>query len=359
MSEDKKRDRMSDEAKRRFGRFWSKFAIAAIICFLIWKIILWNCRSADEQLAAINAARAIPESENAGVAYRKLAEDYLPLPIDPPVVNRQILSLTFKKPWSRKDCPKLAAWLDERQDLISKLLDIFRMEKCRLPILSDRQQASYFTNPVRQMHGWSSLLIRSGNMDAGEGRIDAAIEKYACILRMGSHLRQQPVLNYYGNGVAKESLVLHNIEMLITQTELTERQLTDIETALLPAENKWKQDSRIMLKVQKLLQNKQRRQFRIIDWRRYWEQWKVISKYDDYSLEAIHRSHLNALTKRRRMYILIALQRYKNKTGHWPQNLDQIKPSLSKETLRDPLNNKLYIYELTGEDFTLSSRGVK
>jgi len=59
------------------------------------------------------------------------------------------------------------------------------------------------------------------------------------------------------------------------------------------------------------------------------------------------------------MYILIALRRYKNKTGLWPQNLDRIKPSLSKETLTDPVNNKLFIYELTGEDFTLSDRGAK
>jgi len=90
MSEGKKRDRKTDEAKCRFGRFWSTFAAVAIICCLVWKIILWNCRSADDQLAAINADRVITEYEDAGVAYRKLAEDYLPLPMDP------ISSLTFE-----------------------------------------------------------------------------------------------------------------------------------------------------------------------------------------------------------------------------------------------------------------------
>jgi len=359
MSEDKKRDRKSNEAKRRFRRFWSTFAIVAIICCLIWKIILWHCRSPDEQLAAIEASLAIPDSENAGVAYRKLAEDYLPLPTDPPVVNKQILSLTREESWNSDDYPKLADWLDKRQDLISKLLEISKMKKCRLPILSDRQQASYFTNPVRQMHGWSYLLVRSANMDAAEGRMDAAIEKYTCILQMGSHLRQQPVPAYYNNGVAKESLALNALMEFVTQTELTDKQLTAIETALLPPKNKWKQDSRILLKVQRLLANKQRKWFRIIDWRRYWEHWKIISKHDDYSLNITRRFRLNTLADRRRMYILIALRRYKNKTGLWPQNLDRIKPSLSKETLTDPVNNKLFIYELTGEDFTLSDRGAK
>jgi hypothetical protein len=205
------------------------------------------------------------------------------------------------------------------------------------------------------MHGWAYLLIRSGNMDAGEGRTDAAIEKYICILRMGAHLCQQPVLSYYNNGVAKESLALQCLEKLITQTELTDKQLAAIEAALLPAKNKWKQDSKIMVKVQRLLQKKQRGRFRIIDWRRYLWHWKLINKSDDYSLDAAHRSHLSTLADRRRMYILIVLQRYKNKTGHWPQSLDRIR-LLSKETLIDPNDNTPFVYELTGEDFRLSSR---
>jgi hypothetical protein len=358
MSEDKKRDRMTDEAKRRFGRFWSTFAVVAIICCLVWKIILWNCRSPDEQLAAIEASLAIPDSENAGVTYIKLAGEYLPLPEYPSVADKQVLILTREEPWHSNDYPKLAAWLDERQDLISKLLEISKMEKCRLPILSDRQKMSHFTNPVRQMHGWTYLLIRSGNMDTGEGRIYAAIEKYICVLQMGSHLRQQPVPTYYNNGVANESLALRSLEKLITQIELTEKQLESIEAALLPPRNQWKQDSRILFKVQRLLQNKERRRFRIIDWRRYLEHWKVINKHDDYSLDVTHTFHLYTLTNRRRTYILIALKRYKNKTGHWPQNLDLIKPLLSQETLIDPNDNKPFVYELTGEDFRLSIGGA-
>jgi hypothetical protein len=306
----------------------------------------------------IEASLAIPDSENAGITYIKLASEYLPLPEYPSVVDKQALTLTREEPWHSNDYPKLAAWLHERQDLISKLLEISKMEKCRLPIPLDRQKMDHFTNPVRQMHGWAYLLIRSGNMDAGEGRIDAATEKYICILRMGAHLCQQPVLFYYNNGVATESLALQCLEKLITQTELSDKQLAAIEAVLLPAENKWKQDLKIMVKVQRLLQNKQRRRFRIVDWRRYWEYWKVISKSDDYSLDATHRSYFYTLANRCRMYILIALRRYKNQTGHWPESLDRIKPPLSMEILTDPVNNKLFIYELTGENFRLSDRGI-
>jgi len=359
MSEDKKRTKKIDKAKRRIGRFWSTsiiLAAVAIIFCLLWKVSLWNSRSADEQLAAINAARAIPESENAGVAYSKVAEENLPLPDYPPIVDEQTLSVTHAKPWLGEDYPKLAAWLDERQDLISKLLDISRMEKCRFPILSDRLQMSHFSNPVRHMRGWDYLLVRSANMDAGEGRIDAAIEKYACVLQMGSHLRQQPVLSYYNNGVAKESLALNVLKEFITQTELTEKHLTAIEAALLPAKNKWKQHSRTMVKVQRLFERKG--QPRLIDWRRYWEYRKATSKSDDHLLDVTDSFNLRTLTNRRSVHIVIALRRFKNKTGHWPQSLDRIEPPLSKETLTDPRDNTPFVYELTGKDFKLHSKGA-
>ena len=108
MSEDKKRKRKTDKSKRRIGRFW--FAVVVVATVMIvggfaWKAGLWVFRSVDAQLAAIEAARAIPESENAGVGYCKLAEGHLPLPVDPPVVDRQTLTLTVKKPWLSKDLP--------------------------------------------------------------------------------------------------------------------------------------------------------------------------------------------------------------------------------------------------------------
>ena len=365
MSEDKKPDRMTNEAKRRFGRFWFISAIVAVICCLLWKITVWNSRSPDEQLAAIEASLVIPESEDAGVAYHKLAEDYLPLPVNAPFADLQNQSLTAKKPWSSKDYPNTAAWLNEWHELISRLLEISRLDKCRLPIPSDNQNISYFTNPVRQMNGWTILLVRSANLDAGEGRIDNAIEKYTCVLQMGSHLHRQPVFFYYNHGIAIESLALQSLEELITQTELSDKQLAAIKATLLPPRNNWKQHSKIMVKVQRLFEQKQLERTwrpRITNWRSYWMYWKAISKSNNEinnHLDRIHRYHLDTLADRRRIYILIALRRYKNKTGHWPENLDRIEPPLSKEILTDPVNNKLFIYELTGEDFRLSSRGAK
>jgi hypothetical protein len=51
------------------------------------------------------------------------------------------------------------------------------------------------------------------------------------------------------------------------------------------------------------------------------------------------------------------LRHYRNKNGHWPQTLDEIKSSLSEEVLTDPQNNGLFVYKLTDDGFTLYSKG--
>ena len=84
--------------------------------------------------------------------------------------------------------------------------------------------------------------------------------------------------------------------------------------------------------------------------------WWLRSK-DTAGINRVHKIYLRLLTDRRGNRILIALRRYKNKTGHWPQNLNQIKSSLSKETFTDPYNNGSFVYKLTDEGFKLYSKG--
>jgi len=115
-----------------------------------------------------------------------------------------------------------------------------------------------------------------------------------------------------------------------------------------------------MTKVQSLFERKGRPGLR--DWRRYWEYRKLTSKADTDSLERTRNLHLYTLANRRKTHILIALRRFKNKTGNWPQSLDRIEPPLRKETLTDPRDNTsfvyAFVYELTGEDFKLHSKGA-
>ena len=71
----------------------------------------------------------------------------------------------------------------------------------------------------------------------------------------------------------------------------------------------------------------------------------------------IHDLYLRATAEQRGTQLIIALRRYKNKTGQWPEKLDDIKPVATVEIFVDPINGGSLVYKLTEENFSLYSKG--
>ena len=71
----------------------------------------------------------------------------------------------------------------------------------------------------------------------------------------------------------------------------------------------------------------------------------------------IHDLYLRVTSDQRGSRIIIALRRYKNKTGTWPENLDAVKSFVPEESFIDPINAGPFEYRLSEEDFTLYSKG--
>ncbi len=76
-----------------------------------------------------------------------------------------------------------------------------------------------------------------------------------------------------------------------------------------------------------------------------------------YHYHNLHDIYLRYLSNRKGCQIVLALRRYKNKNGHWPQSLYEIKPMVTEDALIDPQNNGSFVYKHTDEDFILYSRG--
>jgi hypothetical protein len=55
--------------------------------------------------------------------------------------------------------------------------------------------------------------------------------------------------------------------------------------------------------------------------------------------------------------VFITLNRYKNKTGHWPQSLDSISDQVPDGSLIDPMNSGAFVYRVDGDSFVFYSRG--
>jgi hypothetical protein len=54
---------------------------------------------------------------------------------------------------------------------------------------------------------------------------------------------------------------------------------------------------------------------------------------------------------------MVALKRYENEHGRWPESLYGIKDLVPAEILVDPINGGSFVYKLTEENFTLYSKG--
>ncbi len=433
---------------------WFWLSVAAVVVILVIWVFLpennegWRPYTFDEELAALQAKYAIPDSENAAITYNQLSQMYgdIVFPFD--FFGEEVESLTRIEPWKSTDYPEVAGWIKDQQELISKLLDVSKVEKCRLPIKPDFPQLSKYHDVLLSMRQWAFLLVRAANNDIAEGRDDAALEKCLCLNQMGDHIRQQPIILDTLIGFTIEELAAKKIKRFIVTDKLTESHLTTIEKNLKAVKHDWCSDIPKFLEYDKLvikdllsffyevnpqgktrlsrnsiaiikaqyrekyqrhLTNRQRKRARaaviaawffmpstpqkaskIIDnsFEKYYEMakpdfdwqktpppifsWtnfcselrlnypyfiKLIVDMHEKSLYQIHDLYLRQIASNRGRQIIIALKRYKNKTGRWPENLNEISSFASAEIFIDPFNNDSFVYKLTEDNFLLYSRG--
>jgi len=84
---------------------------------------------------------------------------------------------------------------------------------------------------------------------------------------------------------------------------------------------------------------------------------EMMSRICESNWPSIHDGYLRSITEQRGKLLIVALRRYKNKTGRWPQTLEAIKGLVPGEILVDPINGGSFVYKLTEENFTLYSKG--
>ncbi|MHC4085558.1 MAG: hypothetical protein ACYSWZ_17420 [Planctomycetota bacterium] len=340
MTEQKAKKKEQESCQRK--KKWIWFVAIVILVVAICCYFLLKFQSVDEQLAAIEAAHAIPDAENAAIIYNQLMENY-----DKSAFLYDSLS---RQPWLSKDYPEQAEWLKDMQDTISTLLEASKKEKCRFPIITNSQQLSADSYRINAMRKWTRLLIRAINNDIAEGRIDAGIQKCNCLIRMGEHLCQQPVLVNYIVGVASEALALRSMNTLILEDDVSEKHLKIIEAAIPQTKDNWAEVSSKIIEFETLYERKNVSFFKRAGW---WLRGLAQDIYDRF-----HTLYLRQLASRRGSRILIALRRYRNKNGRWPETLEGIKDLVPEEILIDSINGGSFVYKLTEEDFTLYSKGL-
>ncbi len=339
--------------KRTKKRVWLAVTMVVLIaiigCFL-WRS--WSSKSVDEQLAAIEAARAIPDSENAATVYNQLLQDpnATALWVEWAQLSNQVIAeLAAKEPWQSKDYPNLAVYLREKKTVVDGLLEATKFDKCRFPI-----EMPLPAN--RAMRNWTFHLRHAANNDVGDGRIDEAIEKWRCLLQMGHHLRQQPLFDAHLVAIAIEAVALRQTTAFLVQGNADETHLHKIETFPLHTADNWTAILEEVLPAEELAEQKWKGQMGFIERIKYAFGYGGF-RSQDRDVGRVRRQYRALLSISRGIHVLVALRRYRNKHGRWPQSLDEIEPHVSAEALIDPFNDGPFVYRLTEDGFTLYSKG--
>jgi hypothetical protein len=340
--------------KRRRHALVAAIIIATVgFCGLwlgLWVGRLLHERSAAARLAAIEAAMAMPNEQNAALIYDRLVEEYAGVSMPRAFLDYATDRKTMNEPWLAEDHPELAGRIKELGLLIAELLKAGRQRQCSFPITGYPKRLLARMDRLSCMRDWARLLVRSGNNDIAEGRIEAGLEKYLALLQIAGHLRQQPVLidNLVGNAV--EALALGPIRCFVLEGPCGQVHAAAIEAALPPLKSDWDGYSSKMLEVERLWARTERRSLLkyVLSFRR---------DDDDLVVERVKELYLRLLADRRGTRIILALRHHKDSTGRWPETLDEIRGPVPPEAQVDPSNGGAFVYRLTEDGFTLHSRG--
>jgi hypothetical protein len=214
-----------------------------------------------------------------------------------------------------------------------------------MQIAQQMQSRMALLSPVR---AWAELLICSANNDVGEGRASAGLEKYLCVIRMGRHLRQHPLLIDYLLALGIEELALKNLATFVIKGSGDQEYLKVVQDALQGQNHQSREQLQATIEVERLVGQKQVGSFRL---------WLMRIFSDTGSYEKCKEVSLRLESQRHGLLILTGLNAHNNMNGRWPETLEDIRLLAPAEAFVDPANGGDFVYRLTPEGFTLYSRG--
>jgi len=433
--------------KRARKWIWLTFAII-ITVLVIWIFFPeedgdWRPYTFDEELAALEAKRAIPDDQNAATIYNKLIETYEPNDFKHDFIDDDLWELSRQEPWSSQDYPELAKWIQSHEKTIALLTEASQIDKCVFHLEAYQRFDSPTWRRYDIMKAWARLLTRAASNDLGDGRVVQAIEKQSLIMQMTDHINQQPTLYDMLVSIALEALATHNIIQTIISENTNEENLAKIERLLKDVDREWSPDfertlgyeklsdkslfgllyevnskgrtrrswidiftasvskySDVMLNRHRNITKVGKKVIRLLNWffipsnpkkmadmveeiyreeiypmakpQYDWQKSAERFSYGPFRLNfyyfarisnsnigthKIHDLYLRITSDNKAARIIIALRRYKNEHGLWPDNLEDVKALAPPELFVDPINNDSFIYRLTEDGFTLYSKG--
>jgi len=236
--------------------FWGG-VIALIILvagiMLIWPESnnTWSPYQFDDELASIEAKRAIPDQDNAAIRYKSLFAtiDINDCPGSLLQKDRHIRNEFSEQPWKGSDYPEVSQWLDSHAETLDELLSISNMEKCRWAIQADIYDE--YRIPYKPLRYCAQLITVAGNRDLGEDRAHRAMEMSLCLFGMARHMYQQTNKLAFMCGFDPERQAIRILKYILVNNHLPQEDIDRITNNLPTAENNWQKEITKLLELEK------------------------------------------------------------------------------------------------------------
>ncbi len=211
----------------------------------------WKPYRFDEELAAIEAERVIPDQDNAALQCATLFAR-LDVNDEPDFFIRGISvhEELYRNAWNGAEHPEVAQWLDGYLWVVDELVRASAAGTFRWPL----QAYTYddFTVPYKPLRRGVQFLIASADRDLGEGRLDDAITKYFCVIDIADDLRAQRQELDFTVGSEFERNALWMIRQVLVKYDLTDRDIAHITHRLPATDELWPTEGRAFFRVEKL-----------------------------------------------------------------------------------------------------------
>ena len=324
-------------------------AVIVVLAMSVAVHLIRSSGSIHKQLAAIEVARAIPDSENAVLIYRQILDDY------PKDAKRN----SFAQNWSSFGLPRsqldsqnwlsfsptraqLDLWPNDHRPRVEMLRHACRIAQCRLPLSLDPETVLQNTSLRNAIKRWTFLLASASNRDVERGHIKEAFEKHLLMIQMAKHFYQQPTNADLRTARLPESVALRGLAGFIVKCDANEAQLVAIDKVVSTMQPDWEQDWLRICTVEELCKEHHKKQtdplHRLLTKLRIIRPIRLPPSIHGSYLR-LPEAHTGMLALRRGTRILVALRRYKNKEGHWPHSLNEITPVEHPKIFIDPINN--------------------
>lgn len=235
--------------------FWAGVGVVVIV-LIVWVFLPednegWRPFTFDKETAALQEKYAAPDAENAALIYKKLVDVTV---IDEKTPEFFIKTIPSSKsgPWTTKEHPEMAKWLQAKRLLIEKVVEATKLRRCAFPIPCDPMKLGDGMKLLSPMRQWTFLLIAAGNNTLAEGRTGEALEKQLAALMLGRHLCQQPTMVYILFGQAIETLALMQINKTVIEGDVDSGYLDAVDETIGQMRPDWRGTFEGVLETDKL-----------------------------------------------------------------------------------------------------------